>query len=440
TVAAFNGSTTTTDSAGDYTETLSNGTYAVTASASGFAAQTRSVAISGSAVRQDFALAASSVPPPTYRLQGTVESRSDASPIGGASIGVLGGPSMTTGGNGTFSFDVPNGSYTLVTGAPGWARAMQSVTVAGGAVNVVVLLTRFAWTLDGVVSDAGTGQAIIGARVSATGATLSAPISSVSNVSGGYLLRLPNGTYTLDLVAVGYANRTVTQVISGASIGANLDLSALSSVARFELSGSVRFPGNGSPAPGIEIEVAPATASVTDASGEFSVLLPNGSYEVSVHAGGWRASARSVAIAGGPATLALTLEPFTYEITGVVRFVSGVPAARVDVTTEPLMASASTSGDGSFALALPNGTFVLLVTGSGIRSTSLPLVVSGAPEVLDVNVTAASSGGSSSGGAPWGSPDLAGSPMLLWAFLGVVGSGAGLGILAGVRWVQGREP
>ena len=95
---------------------------------------------------------------------------------------------------------------------------MRFVNRLFGAVMLMTLLTAFvgytsaavesgAWTLSGVVYDAGTCQMLAGAHVfSPTYSTA----SNLSTVNGNYLVRLGRGSQTIDVSLAGYSNFTYT--------------------------------------------------------------------------------------------------------------------------------------------------------------------------------------------------------------------------------------
>ncbi|HEV2165740.1 MAG TPA: carboxypeptidase regulatory-like domain-containing protein, partial [Thermoplasmata archaeon] len=439
TVAVSAGPSTTTSSAGAYNVTLPNGTYSVTASASGFTSQTQSVTVAGSGASQNFALTPNSVPPPKYPIRGVVEDGLNASPVAGATVNLVGGPSMPTGANGTFWFSEPNGSYTVSAWAPGYHRVSQTATIAGSGTSLTLPLSAFDWEVRGEVADSGTGQGIVGANVSAASGALSAPASAISNASGGYALQLPNGSFSVSVSAAGYLSGSATAVVHGAPLDLNLALTASGSVVRYAISGSVTYASNGSVAPGVPVEVDPTATAVTDPTGHFSVLVPNGTYTISSHEPGWRSASRSVTVSGGPVSVSLVLAENTYPVTGVVRGPGGTPSPGVSLAIMPSGTSTITASDGSYSLALPNGTYHLRVTGAGLEEQNDTVTVSGAPVVLNLNVTP-----SGSSGIPPKGPSAAPSPVGSWLLLTAVG-GVGLGVAIfagalGARRLRRRQP
>jgi subtilisin family serine protease len=123
---------TTTDAAGNYSLTLVIGTYNVTASAFGFAAQTANnvVITDGGTTTQNFALS----PAPSHTVSGHVRD-TNGLPIANATVEILDTPipPETTDANGFYSFaSVPEGSYTARAEAGGCNTPQEQALVVDG--------------------------------------------------------------------------------------------------------------------------------------------------------------------------------------------------------------------------------------------------------------------------------------------------------------------
>jgi hypothetical protein len=129
TVSAGSGSA-VTDAGGAYTISgLAPGTYTATATASGYASQIASVALTaGNTTTQNFTLA-----PNPGTITGRVSDGGTAAPIAGATVSYSGG-STTTDGSGAYTLaSVAEGSYSMTAGASGYASQSRMVTVGPGA-------------------------------------------------------------------------------------------------------------------------------------------------------------------------------------------------------------------------------------------------------------------------------------------------------------------
>jgi hypothetical protein len=118
-----------TGSAGTFGFAVQNGSYQLSASDPGFGPRSVALTVNGQAVVQNFSLS-----PPAYALDGLVYSTATGGPLVGANVSLGGGPSETTGPSGSFSFDVPNGTYTIKVVVPGFAPTWVNVTVDGQGV------------------------------------------------------------------------------------------------------------------------------------------------------------------------------------------------------------------------------------------------------------------------------------------------------------------
>lgn len=133
-VTANNGDrefSTVADGNGDYSIFLAAGTYAVTATAFGYAsAITPGVTVETDATTDlDFALVAL----PRFHVTGTVTASEDGSPIEGAAVVALGTPvpAATTGASGAYDLVLPIGTYTLRASAGGCTEvATAEVTLS----------------------------------------------------------------------------------------------------------------------------------------------------------------------------------------------------------------------------------------------------------------------------------------------------------------------
>ncbi|HKS59961.1 MAG TPA: carboxypeptidase regulatory-like domain-containing protein [Thermoplasmata archaeon] len=409
-VKVSQGPSTTTDSTGAYSLSLPNGTYSISASAAGYNPVTSPIVVSGSAALLNFSLPISLSNGSSYPIGGTVDYSYNSSPVPGAIVTIAGGAPFQTGSNGTFWFSEPNGSYPLTVWKDGYQEENRTVTVAGGPVQVNVLLLRFSWEVAGHVLDAVTGLLLVGANVSVVSGPISYAESSLTNESGGYAVWLPNATFTLIATAPGYASSWVSVSVAGQPI--DLDIALTSLQAQFPLSGQVSYRSNGTGAAHVLIRIDPGFAVWTDASGAFLAQVPNGTYVVAPIDPGWRSPPQTVSLQGHGQSVSLFLARGLYSVRGLVHTESGSPRAGVSVSVPALRVTSSTARDGSYLLRLPNGTFLLQVSGPGIQPVELTVVVAGRPLVQNVIVSPSGSGGI------WPGPGWGGS-WSLWPFGGL---------------------
>jgi len=126
---SYSGGSTTTNSSGGYTlANVAEGSYTVTASATGYTSQSPTVTVGpGATATQNFALT-----PPNGAITGTVVNATTGSPISGATVSYSGG-STTTNGSGQYTLSsVAPGTYTVTASASGYSSQSQSVAVGSG--------------------------------------------------------------------------------------------------------------------------------------------------------------------------------------------------------------------------------------------------------------------------------------------------------------------
>ncbi len=227
------------------------------------------------------------------------------------------------------------------------------------------------------------GGVVTGPAAAATTVVLSGKSSATTttDASGNYSFGgLADGTYVVTPSAAGVvfspASQTIT--ISGAH---KLGVNFTSAVPTFSVSGTV----TGGPAVSVTLSGATTLTTVTDASGNYSFAVPNGSYVVTPSAVGlaFSPASQNVSVNGasvGGVNFATTV--LTYAISGTI---SGGAGATVNISGTT---SASTVADaaGNYSIAgLANGTYAITpsLVGSVFTPTSMNAVVANA------NVTAA---------------------------------------------------
>ncbi len=132
--------TTTTNATGFYNFTgLSNGTYVINASLTGYGVNSINVAINGA---HNTTANISLTPVPTYQLSGYVTNASNGQAITGAAVTTNTSLSTSTDGTGYYNFTVGNGTYIITASKPGYNDNSTTGTVSGAAMsNVNILLT-----------------------------------------------------------------------------------------------------------------------------------------------------------------------------------------------------------------------------------------------------------------------------------------------------------
>ena len=143
------------------------------------------------------------------------------------------------------------------------------------------------------------------------------------------------------------------------------------------VTGNVVDATTNNPIPNAKVAISGTSLQTsTDSSGNFSILVPAGTYTLTVSARGYVTTISSAfPITGGQSfaigTVALPVAPAT--ITGtIVSNDGGGAVPNGTVTTSPGGASASTDSHGNFAISVPPGTYSVSIAKSGYTSQSIP--------------------------------------------------------------------
>ena len=150
------------------------------------------------------------------------------------------------------------------------------------------------------------------------------------------------------------------------------------------LQGTVAANATGAPVVGAGVVATSGTGSLgatTNASGGYRLSLPVGSYGVLVTAPGFAPSGTDVTVTSGNVTvldflLFANATAAYFPVSGLVVDAHGLPLAGA-VVSAGTSTSAVTSANGSFSLAVPNGTYSLTIVCSGYQSSSWNVTVSG---------------------------------------------------------------
>jgi len=193
---------------------LTNGTYTVTPSNSGYTFNPASVSVTVSGANVSGIAFLATPVPSTYTISG-------AAGIAAATISLSGSANATTtaDASGNFSFTgLANGSYTVTPSKAGYvfSPASQSVTVSGSNVSLASFTAMaLTYSISGAITPAASGN---GATVTLSG---SANATTTADASGNFSFTgLANGSYTVTPGMAGYvftpANQTVN--VNGSNI------------------------------------------------------------------------------------------------------------------------------------------------------------------------------------------------------------------------------
>ncbi len=299
---SYSGGSTSTDGSGAYTlANVAEGSYTVTAGATGYASQSRTVTVGpGATATQNFALTGQ-----TTRLSGTVTDASTSKPIAGATVSAGTGSAVTDAGGAYAISGLAPGTYTATATASGYASQSASVTLtAGNTTTQNFVLAPNPGTITGTVTDAGTGAPIAGATVSYSGGSTS------TDGSGAYTLaNVAEGSYSVTASATGYASQSRTVTLGpGATATQNFALTRPNGA----ITGTVTSAASGSPIGGATVSYS-GGSTTTNGSGQYTLSnVAPGTYSVSASAAGYSSQSQSVTVGSGQtatANFALRLAP-----------------------------------------------------------------------------------------------------------------------------------
>ena len=168
----------------------------------------------------------------------------------------------------------------------GWGRIDALAAVQGCAAS---------GTLEGIVTEAGSGDPIEGATVEAVNA-VGGGNSATTNASGYYNMRLVEDTYDVTASAYGYYPETVSGVVIVADTTTVQDFQ-LTLAPTHVVSGYVTEAGTGNP---LEASVTflgtPVSVSTDPSTGFYSAEVPEGTYTMKVAAALHRTQTREVVV------------------------------------------------------------------------------------------------------------------------------------------------
>ena len=344
---------TTADASGNYTfGAVTNGSYTVTPTNSGFvfAPISQNVTVAGSNVT----VPAFTATVQTFTIIGTIGGPG----ANGATINLTGAATATTTANasGVFTFSgLPNGSFAVTPTLSGffYTPASQAVTINGANAIANFSSAVQTYTISGTIS--GTGGN--GATVTLTGTSTA---STTANASGAYSFTVPNGSYTVKPTKAGFvftpASLAVT--VSGANANANF-----SSVQTFTISGTIS--GTGGSGATVSLTGAATATTTANASGVYSFTVPNGSYTVTPSKTGFLFTPASTAVTvSGANKTANFSSAQTFTISGTISGAGGSGATVKLTGAATATVTANSSGVYTFT-GVTAGSYTVTPSKSG---------------------------------------------------------------------------
>lgn len=248
-------------------------------------------------------------------VAGTVRSNTTGVPLSGAFVAALQNgvtvASTSTGTDGSYRLGVTWGAYTIVASAPGYVAGRVGVVAHANLTGVDLALAVQTYAVTGTIAAAGFGTLIGGVQVVNGGSLLGTSASD-----GRYAFSLPNGSYSLETQApvggaLSFGNIGFHVTIVGGPVVEDLTLPLLSAT----VDGTVVDALSGLPIVGATVSAivppspSPVATLVVGASGDFTLTLGPGSFQVTASATGYASETVGVLVPNDSAPLVLALSP-----------------------------------------------------------------------------------------------------------------------------------
>ncbi|MGC2035592.1 MAG: carboxypeptidase regulatory-like domain-containing protein [Thermoplasmata archaeon] len=366
-------------SAGTYTMPSPNDTWTLTASAPGYAPTIATVTVHGADRTVNFVLQRS------YSVSGhaTLGSFVTSNVPGAVN------KTSVTGTSGTYTLQLPNGTWSLTATLLGYVPKAVNVTVHGAnltgpEITLVRVPASYKYTVR--VMNGSTPIAYAWVRVLSGPPPVTDFWPTTPGPSGGFASGvLLNGTYTLEAVRGGFPNATIAATVDGSNVtGVRFSIGAAPPTT-YALTVRVVGP-TGAPIEGANVtyaldgqtyELGGPTSSAGYTVGE----LTNGSYSFSASAPGFLITHWNTTISGAPRSTSETLTPAPSVFTLTVRTQAsnGTPiaGAMVSYTGSSAGSFPATSSLGTTSALLVNGTYQVTAGASGFVNASTIVVING---------------------------------------------------------------
>lgn len=280
----------------------------------------------------------------------------------------------TTSSAGTFSLNVPQGTYKITVNKAGYlAPAAVTVTVDQGQTTIskAFVLTLDIATISGkTLNDVGSAVQLASVKVSNGTLTQEA----ISDGTGSYSFNLSSGTWTLETNKSGFVSPAATKIILASGdnkTNQNLILTpranqVTGTVSRIIYSGT---QSNLVTYAGVTVTATPTSGQpvsvVTGSNGQFLLNLTSGTFTISTAASGYTASGtKQVTVTVGQTVtdINFTLTPNPSSVAGLITATGGTSLEGAVISNGTV--STTSLATGSYLLSLPAGTHILTVTKS----------------------------------------------------------------------------
>ena len=294
----------------------------------------------------------------------------------------------TTASAGSFSINLPQGTYKVTVSKPGYlSPATSTVTVDEGQLSIA---TAFVLTLDNATISGKTLNDVGGAvQLATVHATKGSVVQeAVSDGNGTYSFNLSSGSWILETSKSGFVSPSATTIVLATGDNKTNQNLVLTPRAN-QISGTVsRIIYNGTQSnivtyQGVTVTATPVSGqpvtAVTGANGQYLLNLSGGTFVVSVQAAGYTSSETkqvTVTVAQTVSDINFTLTPNPSSVAGLITATGGTSLEGAIISNGTV--SATSLSTGSYSLSLPAGSHTLTVTKSNYIT----------PQTVTVNLSA----------------------------------------------------
>jgi hypothetical protein len=350
------------------------------------------------------------VPPiPVYSL-GTIHGVVYALPSGltitGANVSLCSSFGVRFGGcfesvpsdaNGSFQLFAPAGNYLIKASAPEYNDSIVAVGVSpGGSVDVGNVFLESFGVLAGTVVNASSGVPIPYPLLTACAAYVGGACAKPTNGdrNGTFQFLAPPGPVNLDVLASGYLdNFTLVVVPSGGTLQlSDVRLTPIAAQRSVDVTGRVveaESPSTGLPGAfvGLFQGGTPVVSTSTSTTGDFQLVVDQGSYTLRASGGGRHPYAAPIDLTGPLSGIVLRLANMTYTVSGEVT--DGITHLAIGGAqiSEGATSLNVTGPSGRYALELENGTHFLTASAAGYGTLGFSISVNGRSSPHDLVLT-----------------------------------------------------
>jgi hypothetical protein len=195
------------------------GSYAVTASATGFSSQTASTTVTtGLKTTVNFSLGSTAA-----MVSGQVVDITTQKPVVGATVNI-GSLRTTSDGSGNYKLTAPAGTITVTAVANGYFSSSHTISTTGGANAVQNFQLATGGKIAGTVKNS-SGTAVANAKVVLTGGVVGTSVTTTTDASGVYNSNwVPVGSYAVSVTSSSSSKTQSVTVSTGNTVTLNVVL------------------------------------------------------------------------------------------------------------------------------------------------------------------------------------------------------------------------